>query len=183
MSKKNEDLKNKLSQDEIDLFHHAVKHVRPLQHDKILLRTQRPKQKKSSPTPPVKQDSFIYLSEHNSNVNLTADATVLYARPSISPKQIRKLKQGKLFIAAKLDLHNCTIEIAKQQLSNFLQQSLVRRRRCVLIIHGKGHQDQPILKNKLNNWLRQMDMVLAFCTAISKHGGTGAMYVLLKSAM
>jgi DNA-nicking Smr family endonuclease len=182
MPKKDEDLK-KLSQEEIDLFHHAVKHVRPLQHDKVLLRTQRPKRKKPSPTPPEKQDSFIYLSEHDSNANLTADATVLYARPSINPKQIRKLKQGKLPLAAKLDLHNCTTEIAQQRLIDFLQQSIIRQRRCVLIIHGKGHQDKPILKNKLNNWLRQMDMVLAFCTAIPKHGGTGAMYVLLKSAM
>ncbi|MEE9156926.1 MAG: Smr/MutS family protein, partial [Gammaproteobacteria bacterium] len=38
----------------------------------------------------------------------------------------------------------------------------------------------PVLKNKLNNWLRQRDEVLAFCSTRPVDGGTGAVYVLLK---
>jgi DNA-nicking Smr family endonuclease len=50
-------------------------------------------------------------------------------------------------------------------------------------VHGKGNgswQKQPVLKNKLNQWLRQRDEVLAFCSARPCDGGTGAIYVLLK---
>jgi hypothetical protein len=34
----------------------------------------------------------------------------------------------------------------------------------------------------VNSWLRQMDAVLAFCSARPNDGGTGAVYVLLKKA-
>ena len=51
-----------------------------------------------------------------------------------------------------------------------------------MIIHGKGQgskDQQPILKQKTNQWLRQRDEVLAFCSAPRWNGGTGATYVLL----
>ena len=37
------------------------------------------------------------------------------------------------------------------------------------------------LKGKVNHWLMQRDEVLAFCSAPRTDGGTGAVYVLLKS--
>jgi DNA-nicking Smr family endonuclease len=51
----------------------------------------------------------------------------------------------------------------------------------VRIIHGKGRGsgEQPVLKQKANQWLRQKDEVLAFVTAPRWDGGTGAVYVLL----
>jgi DNA-nicking Smr family endonuclease len=56
--------------------------------------------------------------------------------------------------------------------------------RCARIVHGKGNgswQKQPVLKVKLNHWLRQRDEVLAFCSARGNDGGTGAVYVLIKN--
>lgn len=38
----------------------------------------------------------------------------------------------------------------------------------------------PVLKGKVNVWLRQKGEVMAFCTAIPRDGGTGAVYVLLR---
>jgi DNA-nicking Smr family endonuclease len=55
---------------------------------------------------------------------------------------------------------------------------------CLRIIHGKGYgsyQKQPVLKAKLNSWLRQHEHVQAFCSARASDGGTGAVYVLIKS--
>ena len=40
--------------------------------------------------------------------------------------------------------------------------------------------DEIILKNKLNNWLRQVDEIIAFCSAVAKDGGQGALYLLLR---
>ncbi|HRY16587.1 MAG TPA: Smr/MutS family protein, partial [Candidatus Competibacteraceae bacterium] len=46
---------------------------------------------------------------------------------------------------------------------------------------GKGSRHRgPILKQKVNHWLRQRDEVLAFCSARAIDGGTGAVYVLLR---
>jgi DNA-nicking Smr family endonuclease len=53
----------------------------------------------------------------------------------------------------------------------------------VRIIHGKGKSSEgklPVLKGKVNSWLRQKGEVLAFCSARPNDGGTGAVYVLLK---
>ena len=68
-------------------------------------------------------------------------------------------------------------------LAAFLDRCGHRGARCVHIIHGKGHGSSnqgPVLKNKVNAWLRQREEVLAFCSAQPKDGGTGAVYVLLR---
>ena len=41
---------------------------------------------------------------------------------------------------------------------------------------GRG----PVLKANARHWLQQCDEVLAFCSTLPEHGGTGAVYVLLK---
>jgi DNA-nicking Smr family endonuclease len=55
---------------------------------------------------------------------------------------------------------------------------------CIRIIHGKGKRSRnnkgPVIKTKVNHWLRQRDDVLAFCSARPIDGGTGAIYVLLR---
>ncbi|MDH5572217.1 MAG: Smr/MutS family endonuclease, partial [Gammaproteobacteria bacterium] len=58
------------------------------------------------------------------------------------------------------------------------------RIRCVRIIHGKGYgsvSQQPVLKQFVNYWLRQREDIMAFCSARQADGGTGAVYVLLKT--
>ena len=70
---------------------------------------------------------------------------------------------------------------AENTLDSFLQDCMRKHCRVVLIIHGKNRRsDTPILKNKLNEWLRHIHVVLAFCSAQPLHGSRGAVYVLLK---
>jgi DNA-nicking Smr family endonuclease len=54
----------------------------------------------------------------------------------------------------------------------------------VRIIHGKGYGSNnqgPIIKPLVNKWLQQRNEILAFCSARPNDGGTGAVYVLLKT--
>ena len=52
--------------------------------------------------------------------------------------------------------------------------------RTAMLLGTKGMtEQQPILKQKVNQWLRQRAEVLAFCSAPRFDGGTGAVYVLL----
>jgi len=68
----------------------------------------------------------------------------------------------------------------------FLAESVARGQRCVLIVHGRGHnsKDQtPVLKERLKSWLargRAARIVLGFTTARPCDGGAGALYVLLR---
>ena len=96
---------------------------------------------------------------------------------------LKKLRKGYFSIEAELDLHGLTSREAKQHFSDFLRNCTERCLRCVHIIHGKGYRsfnNTPVLKNKLNIWLKHYPAVLAFCSANPADGGTGAVYILLK---
>jgi len=77
-----------------------------------------------------------------------------------------------------------TVATARIELNRFLLMAQRDHYTCVRIIHGKGNRSShkgPILKTKVNLWLRQRDDVLAFCSARPIDGGTGAIYLLLRA--
>lgn len=94
----------------------------------------------------------------------------------------RKLRLGKYPVERALDLHQMTVAQARQAVFNFMQASHQQGARTVLIMHGKGSASpEPAkLKSYVNHWLRQLPMVLAFHSTVPSHGGTGAVYVLIK---
>jgi len=80
-------------------------------------------------------------------------------------------------------LHGLNIRQARAYLAEFLVTVYPLQGECVRIIHGKGNRSNhrgPVLKTKVNHWLRQHDRVQAFHSARPVDGGTGAVYVLLK---
>jgi len=108
-----------------------------------------------------------------------------YARPGVPAAALRKLRRGGWVIKGELDLHGHTGDEARIALAAFLNRCMIEDRRCVRIIHGKGHGSKnrlPVLKNKVRHWLVQREDVLAFCQARTVDGGAGAVVVLLKSA-
>lgn len=99
---------------------------------------------------------------------------------------VRELKRGEYSIQAHLDLHGYNKEQARAVVADFIEKSQHRGKRCVLIVHGRGHGSKdniPVLKNKLASWLTRGAIgrkVLAFTSAKPYDGGTGAVYVLLR---
>ena len=122
------------------------------------------------------------LSDYYANP-VQAESMLSYHRPGIGRAQIQALNSGKIIYQAKLDLHGLKSDTAKEQLSQFLVRQIQQQHRWVLVIHGKGGRfgETPVLKNLVNHWLQQIPTVLAFHSAQPKHGGTGAVYVLLKN--
>ncbi len=123
------------------------------------------------------------LSDHAMIAPVSHEEHLFFSRSGIQHAIIRKLKQGKYPINMYFDLHGLHIRHARQHLIQFLHTAQQQNQRCVLVIHGKGQhstENHPILKNKVNNWLRQYPIVLAFYSALPKDGGNGALYVLLK---
>lgn len=105
-----------------------------------------------------------------------------FRRPGIQHRVFQDLQRGVIEAQGTLDLHGMRVHEARPALLRFLAHSLARGRRCVRIIHGKGRgsgAQQPVLKQKTNQWLQQREEVLAFVTAPRWDGGTGAVYVLL----
>ncbi len=167
-----------------ELFRKSVQDAEPLHQDKV------PPWKKRRPPHPLRHpseddteipgdDQFRY-----SENEIETGEELLFSRPGIQKRLFQDLRRGRLEIEMELDLHGLTVRLARETLVLFLRDCLRRDIRCVRIIHGKGYGSedrQPILKQKLNYWLRHYDDVLAFCSATSRDGGTGAAYVLLRS--
>lgn len=106
-----------------------------------------------------------------------------FQRNGISPQTLRRLRRGHWVIQDELDLHGLTTAEARPLVVEFLNHCLRKGLRCVRIIHGKGLRSrnrEPVLKQKVANWLMQRDEILAFCQARRTEGGSGAVVVLLK---
>jgi DNA-nicking Smr family endonuclease len=106
--------------------------------------------------------------------------------PGIDRRLLRQLKAGDYALQAHLDLHGLNSEEARVEVDTFLTKARADGRRCVLIIHGRGHNSKDgvaVLKERLQVWLTRGRIgrgVLAFCTARPVDGGAGAVYVLLR---
>jgi len=112
-----------------------------------------------------------------------AGESLRFNRPSVGRQTMRKLARGNFSVQDEIDLHGLTVPEAKGALREFVSESCYRGHACVRVIHGKGlgsGDRGPILKARVNNWLRRWDEVLAFVSTRQAHGGTGAVYVLLR---
>jgi DNA-nicking Smr family endonuclease len=104
----------------------------------------------------------------------------------LDPRVVRQLRDGQFAYQSHLDLHGLTAQEARGAVDRFLTEAHRNGQRCVLIVHGRGHnsKDQvPVLKNRLSTWLARGSwarLVLAFTSARPCDGGTGALYVLLR---
>lgn len=114
---------------------------------------------------------------------LEPEETVLFALPGVQLRLIKRMKAGHLGWDAGLDLHGFSTDHAREELYQFMQSCQRQGLRSLIIIHGKAYTEPgkpALLKTYVTDWLRQMDSVLAFCSAQPQDGGSGALYVLLK---
>lgn len=110
--------------------------------------------------------------------------TLTYRSPGVQDSVIRRLRRGQYRVERALDLHGLNRHRARHEIVGFLSRCQQDDVRCVRIIHGKGNGSPntgPVLKAHVDSWLRRRRDVLAFCSARPPDGGTGAIYVLLRS--
>lgn len=104
----------------------------------------------------------------------------------LDSKIFQQLKAGSLSVEGHLDLHGQNSDQARDALMFFMRESYLAGRRVVLVIPGRGKNSPgglSILRAEIQSWLTREPLrriVLAFCTAQPRDGGTGALYVLLR---
>lgn len=166
-----------------ELFRRAVGPVRRLHCDRV----------EPIPSQPASLPRFTQADERQVLVDMVSDyfepadletgEELHYRGEGIQQAVLRKLRRGQFQVGAVLDLHGMTVVRAREALVDFLYEVRRENLSCVRIIHGKGNGSRhrgPVLKQKINHWLRQRAEVLAFCSARPMDGGTGAIYVLLR---
>lgn len=169
-------------QSDDELFQDAMQGIAPLPQNRAA-----PYRKKLPPRPlpqTDEQDEFDENIDLDTATHIEAGDLLQFARPGVQDRLVRDLRRGRIEIGMELDLHGLTVRHARKQLRLFLAHCRQHDIRCIRIIHGKGFSSasqQPVLKQQLNIWLRQIKSVLAFCSATQRDGGTGAVYVLLRN--
>ena len=180
---------NEISNEERSSFLDEVADVRPLISEKRYEEVKN----KPSPKPRFTQDEHeseqpsddIMLSDPVDLRDAVVDDVLFFSRAGIQQKVQKKLRRGELPMEEELDLHGYTVNEAKIAIQDFLYECRRQHIRYIRIIHGKGYRsDQkiPVLKTHVAYWLPQLKDVLAYSSALPKDGGTGAIYVILKSS-
>lgn len=182
----------KVEINEDNLFNEAMSGVTPIFAEKGI-KIPPPASKKIKPTHSLsdEEDEVITHLQNLVAGSIDMDITVSdeYIEGSIngvSRNIMRKLKRGKFPIQNHIDLHGLTKKDAEAEVKRFLTKSQTRGLRCVLIVHGKGHNSPdsiPVLKERVPVWLNRgpaRKIVMAFSSARPYDGGTGAIYVLLR---
>jgi DNA-nicking Smr family endonuclease len=174
----------KPSPEEIEEFRRSVGPVRRLHHDRVSA------PHKAASTRPRRPEQAFHaadadrLSDYAGPSPVGAGDDLLFMRPGVQHRQLQQLRRGRFRTRSELDLHGMNTAQARRALTGFLAQCQADQVRQVRIIHGKGYgsaADAPVLKNRVNAWLRQHPAVLAFSSAQLRDGGTGAVYVLLRT--
>ena len=179
--------KRRVTPDELELWRHVAQSVRPIKSKRrpaplkepapsappAKARAAKPAAPSVKPQPPAKPHELTHGLSHG-----------------IDRRQAERFRRGKLAIEGKIDLHGRTQQDAHDDLLAFLRRAHAAGKRNVLVVTGKGmttSQRKPtgtgILRQAVPRWLNEPTfraLVLAFDYAESRHGGEGALYVLLK---
>lgn len=172
-------------QSEEELFLHAFADVAPLN------KGGRDVAPPSEPARTVPEPPQTFARMIEENIEFEMDYTHEFITGQVrglDAKVFRKLKAGEFSVQAHLDLHGMNADQARFAVIDFLRRCYMEGKRCVLVIPGRGRNSplgQGVLRQELTAWLTKAPLkrvVLAFTTAQPRHGGSGAVYLLLRQA-
>ena len=176
-----------MSNNELDLFKEMMGDVAPIKQDTILIQQKyqvsEAQLTRRLAAQTLANGNIDYLSIDNANM-IKPDDMIEFKRDGVQLTVFKKMRQGKYAIHARLDLHKKTLAQARDEVLAFLKQSQRLDIRTVMIIHGKGERSNPqaLMKSFVATWLEQISDVLCFHSAQRQHGGTVALYVMIKKS-
>ncbi|WP_086607295.1 Smr/MutS family protein [Erythrobacter donghaensis] len=111
--------------------------------------------------------------------------------PGLDSHWDRRMKAGRLEPDLTLDLHGHTLNTAYDRIMTALDQARAMQARVVLVVAGRERPVDPAdrmakrgaIRAKLLDWLaasRHADAITAVRRAHIRHGGEGALYLILK---
>lgn len=179
-----------MQDDDISLFQSQMQGVKPIRHDRADTgkpRADRQRLQALRQAATVRQGVTVVdgLSDQFV-IDVGPEDAIAWARDGVQETQTRKLKLGQIPFEGSLDLHGMAVEKAREILWEFLAEATRLEIRCVRVTHGKASRldgKRPMIKSHVNTWLRQHPQVLGFASCQARHGGTGAVYVMLRRTM
>ena len=103
--------------------------------------------------------------------NNTANSYKLFKKSKIKPDGV-------------IDLHGYSLKVGKQNLENYILKSYENNFRNILVITGKGLNNQGVLKKEVPVWLEEKKIknyLISFEKAPNNNGGSGALLLRIKN--
>jgi len=110
----------------------------------------------------------------------------LAAAPGVSDAQILALRRGDPEPEEKIDLHGLRRDSVSRLLADRIASARARGLRCLVVVHGRGQRSdtgEAVLRDAVPGWLTKSECakhLLGFAPAPNRHGGEGAVLVLLR---
>ncbi|MDR9468773.1 Smr/MutS family protein [Marinospirillum sp.] len=176
--------------DDLELFRKLMRGVKPLEQNKADLSQSKKKLNKevlALRREAAENESTTLIEDGLSDgqvLPVKPGDSLAFHLPDLPRRTFQSLKKGQIAWQEGLDLHGYTLESARTELSRFVRDGRGQGYRCLLLVHGKAYNregETPSIKSHVNTWLKQMPEVLAFVSALPADGGTGAVYILLRT--
>lgn len=112
--------------------------------------------------------------------------------PVLDTSWERRIGNGTLAPDAVIDLHNHTLDAAHARLNQALAQAVAKGQRVLLVVTGNprpahvgpvGHKGRGAIRAEIGDWLAlsgHAEQIASVRTAHPRHGGKGALYVILR---
>ncbi|MDF7760705.1 DNA endonuclease SmrA [Kosakonia cowanii] len=171
-----------MNPDEKSLFLDAMEDVQPLKRSADVHWHPSQKSRPLQRIDTLQLDNFLTTGFLDP---VALDTPLEFRREGLQIGVLDKLRLGKYTQQASLNLLRQPVEQCRQMLFSFMHQCRKDGLRNILIIHGKGRDENShanIIRSYLARWLPEFEDVQAFCPALPHHGGSGACYVALRKS-
>jgi DNA-nicking Smr family endonuclease len=183
--------KKTLKPEDEALWGAVTKDIAPIKRSRV--QTTQPVTPK--PRHPIRRDSITDMIAPTTSKGPIVSTDAAGSVTGMDGARARRLQRGSLPIDATLDLHGLTQDKAHRVLTRFLARAQTLDNRVILVITGKGGAPKPdpdnmfretrtgVLRHAVPQWLTEPDnagRVTAWHPAHPRHGGDGALYVVLK---
>ena len=183
---------NLSAEEQEKIFSEAMADVIPISRENCVERDPSARQTesiRSDPNPNEEKETLSKLSDlvpRGEGFHVFSTPEYIEGTGYNIPAEIaRRLHQGDFSIQAHLDLHGMNASDGQENFERFLRWAVRTGKRGVMVIHGRGLSgpSRPVLKEKVVECLTRgpwRKWVIAYCSARTCDGGTGATYVLLR---
>lgn len=185
-----------ITSDEADLWGHATRALTPLKA-KQRVKATAPAAPDAPPRPAPKEEARSAVAAPKREAIVPAPRVPAPPLADLDRRKVRQIASGKQEIDARIDLHGWRQGEAAERLRAFLLDAHARGLRTVLVITGKGGDQQHgdympdasggarrgVLRRSVPLWLAEPALraiVVGYTTAGVRHGGEGALYVQLR---
>ena len=132
-------------------------------------------------------ENFEHSTLNLSKYDLKKDAKIenkSFIKKNKTTNSYKLFKKRKIRPDGVIDLHGYSLKAGKQNLESYILNSYENNLRNILVITGKGLNNQGVLKKEVPVWLEEKNIknyLISFEMAPNNNGGSGALLLRIRN--